>query len=182
VNQSEITYGRASQALHWSSAILIIIMILLGLIMTRISESGIQVIMYRTHVTIGLIVLVLTIIRLFWLFVHRWLPTPPGLSNLRRLAFKWNHILLYAFLILMLLSGLGMLILSGIGILPVNVTPEAIRDVPPRTMHIFVSKVFILLLLMHLAGVFQYQFKKGDVMSRMGIKWLAKYSPKSKID
>lgn len=182
MNQTKVSYDRITQGLHWISAILIIIMIILGLTMTRIGESSTQVLMYRTHVGFGLIVLVLTAIRLIWLFIHRWPPVPPGLSKLRELAFKWNHILLYIVLIPLLLSGIGMLVLSGIGIIPSNVTPGAIKDVPPRMFHHYAAIVFTFLLLMHLVGVLQYQFKKGDVFSRMGIKWLGKYSPKPDID
>ncbi len=174
MNDLKVAYGRVTQALHWSSAILIIIIILLGLIMVRLDESGTQVIMYRIHIGLSLIVLVLTVIRLLWRFVDRWLPAPPGLSNLRQQAFKWNHILLYVFVIPLLSSGIGMLVLSGVGILPGSVTPAAIQDVPPRSFHDIVSKIFILLLLMHLGGVFQYQFKKGDVLSRMGITWFTR--------
>ena len=178
-NKTVNTYGKVSQAFHWISAILIILMILLGLTMTNV-ESNYEVFMYKTHVAIGLILFPVTFLRLMWLPFNSSPPLPIGLSKFRGIIFKLNHILLYLTLILLLLSGLSMIIFSGLSIFPENISAEMIKSIPPRSFHHFVSKVFIFLLLMHIVGVFQYQFKKDDVFSRMGIKGLKKYSPNNK--
>lgn len=168
------TYGRVTQIIHWLSALLIIGLLIFGTVMTRLGDGATKTQMYQTHVLIGLTVLVLTAVRLIWRLVEPWPTDPPGLSTNRARAFKWNHILLYVFLIPLLFSGVGMLLLSNLGLSPGNVMPEAIKDVPPRTFHDIGSKLVLLLFLMHVVGVLQYQFTKGDTLGRMGLPWFKK--------
>jgi cytochrome b len=54
------------------------------------------------------------------------------------------------------------------------VTPAAIENVPPRAVHDVVSKLFMLLFVMHLAGVIMYQVREGDTFGRIGIPWFSK--------
>ena len=172
---SRTTYSGVAQAIHWISALLIVTMIGLGLVMTRIDADTAQQALYRAHVTIGLAVLALTAIRLAWLVFHRWPAPPPSLASVQAKLFIGNHVLLYLVLIVMLSSGVGMLALSGLPS-PLGVVPADIEDVPPRLIHDILSKVFIGLLVMHILGVLEYQLHKGDTLSRMGIRWLARRS------
>lgn len=72
-------------------------------------------------------------------------------------------------------SGIAMLNLSGITPATMSTfTPDMIQDVPPRAGHDVFSKLFLLLLVAHVAGVMRYQFMDGDVMGRMGVKFPAK--------
>ena len=125
--------------------------------------------MYQMHVTIGLVVLALTVARVIWIF--RRPGTPDGLAGVQKAAFTWNHNLLYVVILLMLVSGIGMLLLSDLGLSPADVTPAAIQDVTPRTVHDVVSKLFIVLFLMHVVGVVMYQRREGHTFGRMGIPW-----------
>jgi cytochrome b561 len=168
------TYGRVTQIIHWISALLIIGLLIFGTVMTRLADGAAKTQMYQSHVLIGLTVLVLTVIRLVWRFVEPWPDAPPGLSANRARAFKWNHILLYVFLIPLLVSGVSMLLLSNLGLSPGNVLPEAIQDVPPRTFHDIGSKLVLLLFLMHVVGTIQYQITKGDTLGRIGLPWFKK--------
>lgn len=164
-------YGRIAQIFHWLSMFLIVGLAIGGTIMTRFVSGDQQVLMYRFHVTVGLIVLALTVARILWIFVDVRPGSPPELEGAQEAAFTWNHNLLYLVTVLLVVSGVGMLILSNIGLSPANVTPSAIQDVTPRTVHDVVSKVFIVLFIMHLAGVIIYQVQEGDTFSRMGIPW-----------
>ena len=163
-------YGRLAQAFHWVSAILIIGLAVMGIVMTRMSASATQTQFYRAHVTVGMIVLVLTLARVIWHFMDD-VPDPPAkLTSLNTKMFVWNHNLLYVILFVLTISGIATLLSSGIGLFPGNVTPAAIADVPPRGAHNIASKVFILLFIMHVVGIIRYQLTKGDTLSRMGIK------------
>ena len=168
------TYGRVTQIIHWLSALLIIGLLIFGTIMTGLQDGATKTQMYQTHVFIGLTVLVLTLVRLAWRFVEPWPDGPPGLSTNRARAFKWNHILLYVFIVPLLLSGVSMLLLSNLGLSPGGVTPQAIMDVPPRIFHGIGSKLVLVLFLMHVVGVVQYQITKGDTLGRMGLPWFKK--------
>ncbi|MEM7354392.1 MAG: cytochrome b/b6 domain-containing protein [Acidobacteriota bacterium] len=164
-------YGRTTQALHWISALLLIGMAATGAVMTRLPEGVAQLRLYRLHVGLGLVVLGLTLGRLAWRLRDPWPSPPPGMPPWREQAFKWNHILLYVVIVVMLASGVAMLLSSGFGLWPGTVSPEGIQNVPPKNAHVVASKVFMALFVMHVAGVGLYQLKKGDTFSRMGLTW-----------
>ena len=167
-------YNRLTQAMHWGSALLILGMLGIGLAMTRIGEGGTQDSLYNVHVGTGLATLALTAVRLVALAVHRWPSPPPGLSRVNERAFAGTHVLLYVLLIALLASGIGMLALSGVALVPGSVVPADIENVPPRMVHNVLSKVFVALLLVHIAGVVRYQLGKGDTLGRMGVHWFSR--------
>ena len=176
VKDKPATYGRVSRWLHWLSALTITFLLINGYLIANVASEAEQAIMYPVHVLIGWITLILMVIRIVWLFIA---PTPedlPSLSPLKEQLFKWNHILLYIFVILMLVSGLGMLRFSGISLLPGGVTPEAIQDGPPRFAHGTLWIIVALLVLMHLVGLFYYQITEGDSLARMGVNLKKKSS------
>ncbi|MCA9916395.1 MAG: cytochrome b/b6 domain-containing protein [Anaerolineales bacterium] len=164
-------YGRIAQIFHWLSMLLIVGLAIGGTVMTRLNGGAQQEQMYKLHVTVGLIVLALTVARIIWLFVDTRPAPPAGLEGGQKAMFTWNHNLLYVVIVVMVISGVGMLILSNIGLSPANVTPDAIQNVTPRRVHDIVSKLFIILFLMHLAGVVMYQLREGDTFGRMGVPW-----------
>ncbi|MCA9954361.1 MAG: cytochrome b/b6 domain-containing protein [Ardenticatenaceae bacterium] len=173
---SATNYGRIAQIFHWLSMLLIVGLAIGGTIMTRINNTAQQTQMYKMHVTVGLIVLALTVARVLWIFVDKRPDMPEGMKAAQKTAFSLNHLLLYVVIGLLVASGVGMLLLSGVGLSPANVTPEAIKNVTPRTVHDVVSKLFIFLFFMHLAGVIIYQVREGDTFGRMGIPWFSKAS------
>ena len=162
-------YGRLAQALHWISALLIIILWPMGFAMVRMADNATKTRLYQAHVAIGLIILILTIVRVIWHFMDTVPDLPEGLTPMNGKAFRWTHNLLYVFLLLMASSGIAMLLSSELGLLPGAVTPEAIADVPPRAGHSLFSKIFMLLFLAHVGGVVRHQLTKGNTLARMGV-------------
>jgi len=162
-------YGRLAQLFHWLSALLIIVLWPLGYFMVRMQETATQTALYRVHVAIGLLVAVLTIVRVIWHFVDQTPEPPPGLTSINSKLFQWTHNFLYIFLLVLAASGVAMLLSSGLGLLPGNVSPQAIDDSLPQLAHSQLSKIFLLLLVAHLAGVVRYQRTKGNTLARMGI-------------
>lgn len=169
---SSTQYGRIAQLFHWLSMLLIVGLAIGGTIMTRIDNAAQQTQMYQMHVTVGLVVLVLTIARVIWVFVDQRPDAPAEMKPAQKRAFSANHLLLYLVIIIMVASGVGMLLLSGVGLTPAGVTPAGIENVPPRAVHDVVSKLFMLLFVMHLVGVIVYQVREGDTFGRMGVPWL----------
>ena len=169
-----MAYNRITQITHWASALLIVGMRGVGLAMTRIGEGEAQESLYNAHVGMGLGTLALSAVRLVSLVAHRWPAPPEGLSPANERAFIGTHVLLYALLIALLASGIGMLALSGLSLVPGSIVPAGIEDVPPRIAHNVLSKVFIALLLVHVAGVVRYQLGKGDTLGRMGVPWFSR--------
>ncbi|MCY4448360.1 MAG: cytochrome b/b6 domain-containing protein [Chloroflexi bacterium] len=174
MSKSAPGYNRISQLTHWASALLILGMLGMGLAMTRIGEGEAQEVLYNAHVGAGLVTLALTAVRLVALVVHRWPSPPPGLSPANERAFIGTHILLYTLLIALLASGIGTLVLSGLSLVPGSIVPADVENVPARMAHDLLSKVFIALLLVHVAGVLRYQVGKGDTLGRMGVPWFSR--------
>lgn len=165
-------YSKPVQGFHWLSTLLILILLPMGLVMTRMADGSTKTNLYRIHVVMGLLILLITVFRVVWRFKDRDPEMPSGLSSLHELGLRVIHILLYILLLVLIVSGIGIIALSGLGWSLANITPEAIaKGIPPLFTHGIVSKLYILLFMVHLVGVLIYQFKKSDVMARMGVSW-----------
>ena len=162
-------YGRLAQALHWISALVILLLFPIGYFMANVADEASKPSLYQLHVALGLLILILTIVRIVWHFMDQVPEPPTGLSENNLRAYRWIHNLLYFFILLLSSSGISMLLFSNAGLLPGTVDPQAIGDVPPRIAHNILSKIFIILFVAHVAGVIRYQMTKGNVLARMGL-------------
>ena len=157
-------YGKVARFLHWASAILILIMFPIGLTMANMADTSLKTLLYLIHVNLGFLVLILTAIRVVWRFIEPTPSIPDNLPPARQWLFKAIHLGQYVVLIGLTLTGTGTFIAAG----PLtDQLPETIATILPAA-HSLLSKVFMGLLLAHLVGLFEYQFTKGDVLTRMG--------------
>ena len=166
---SSMNYNTVTQVIHWVSAALILCMIPMGLVMHNLSDGTPKLVLYNAHVSVGMAVIAVTAFRLVWLAFRRWPAPLPRLSSWRLKVFTGVHVILYAVLVVVLLSGIMMVVFSGLTPIPGTIEPEAIQDVLPRTVHDILTKVLIVALVIHIVGVVDYQVRKGDTLSRMGI-------------
>jgi cytochrome b561 len=169
MSASQPKYTPLSRWLHWVSSLLIFGMLGAGLFMVSLPDGEPQkLIMYRTHGTLGLLLVLATVARA----IIRWRspqPLPAGLASWNQVLYKATHWAIYLVLIALGLAGMGALALNGVT--SFGVDPAALnRDFAPFQGHFLFSRLLIVLVLLHLAGVLLYQFTKGDVTSRMGLK------------
>jgi cytochrome b561 len=170
MKSTAMSYGKVAQLLHWVSTFFILLMIPMGLAMTRMATGSTQINLYRMHVAIGLLVLLLTVVRIIWRIIEPSPAIPAHIKGVRRLAFSGIHIFQYLVLVLILISGMGILLVSGLGLSPASVLPEAINAcLPPVRAHTALSIVFVLLLLAHVGGMIEYQVSHGDTLGRMNL-------------
>lgn len=167
IRSSQTDYGTLSRALHWVSALLVVSLIPLGLAMTRINE-GDNTTMYRIHIALGLMVAVLTLVRVVWRLVEPT-PNPPPMPGWRRLAFLANHYAFYVGLFALAVTGIVTLTSNGLTPLPGSVVAGEVEPVPAGGAHFLLTLVFVGLFIMHLVGVLSYQLRKGDVLGKMGL-------------
>ncbi len=169
MEQKVVNYSRGAQLLHWSNALLIFFMWPLGMIMVRSESIETKTTLYQIHVAIGLLVLILTLIRTVWRFTVARPSVPPKLTSVQRRTVMFVHVLQYVALLVLTFSGVGLMLASGFGLSLTAVSPQHIADVSATTMHHITSRIFAILIIMHIGGVLRYQFSKGDTFGRMGL-------------
>ena len=106
LRNSEDDYGWVSIALHWIAAVAIVGLFALGLWMTGLPYTHPW---YNTapdiHQSVGILLLVLIAVRLLW----RWTnPVPafePAMPRWERMSARGAHALMYALMIVVLVSG-----------------------------------------------------------------------------
>ena len=98
-------YGIISKAFHWLSAAVLIIQIPLGFYLVDIEFGENRITVESIHVTLGLSIFYLTLLRLLYKVFN---PTPPLQNSIfigQKLIAKSNHILLYISILTITISG-----------------------------------------------------------------------------
>jgi cytochrome b561 len=120
---NQVRYGAVAMLLHWTIAAAIIFMIYLGLHMTDKSNFPAtpeainqQFFEYQLHKSIGLTILGLSLIRLFWRFINVQPELPEHMNWFERSAAHFTHILFYAVMIGLPVTGWMMVSVSPLEI------------------------------------------------------------------
>jgi cytochrome b561 len=87
-------YSSLAIALHWAIAALIIFELILGSVTERFPPS-IRFLLVRTHATGGVLVLVLSVVRVVWRLTHRRPPLSGDMSGWERALAHLVHYALY---------------------------------------------------------------------------------------
>jgi cytochrome b561 len=159
-------------ALHWTSAILIIGNLLFGTFWLRTvpNDAG-KIPLFIVHITVGLIILVLTIVR-FGVRLGTKSPAPATVGNrFLDLVGVATHWLLYLGAFGMGMSGLlaaleahlFQSVFLGQGQIPIDLYVFA-----PRVWHYYISLALYAIIALHiLAALFHQIVKKDKLLSRM---------------
>ncbi|MDC1033035.1 cytochrome b/b6 domain-containing protein [Candidatus Pelagibacter sp.] len=98
-------YGLISKIFHWLSAALLLLQIPLGFYLVDLDFSDKRLTIENIHVTLGLTIFYLTILRLFYKLIN---PTPALKSSIfpgQKIIAKLNHIFLYISILVITISG-----------------------------------------------------------------------------
>ncbi len=102
-------YTRVAVALHWAIAAAMVVNLGLGAWMHEAIDEPVTqaraIAAFQLHKSLGLTVLVLSLVRLGWRLAHRPPPLPLGMRRLERVAAAATHWSFYALMICMPLSG-----------------------------------------------------------------------------
>ena len=150
-------YGFISKIFHWLSAAVLVAQIPLGFYLVDLDFSENRVFIENIHVTIGLGIFYLTILRLIYKLFN---PTP-ALGNSvfigQRVIAKLNHILLYLSILVITISGALKKLFNG-EILDLFFFDLEIKDNFDLAelfyeIHIFGNYTLIALILLHISAV-----------------------------
>lgn len=169
-------YSRVAILLHWAIAALVLATIPLG-IFGASSESAAAQSSVNAHKSIGILILLLTVIRIGWRLTHKPPALPETMTVMLRGIAKATHILFYVLLIVLPLSGWWMssavpkrhpfgFCLFDVPFLPV---PRGFASAgPAHFIHVNLGFLMIGLALLHIAAALKHHFVDRDsVLTRM---------------
>jgi len=182
---TDLRYGNVAMAFHWIIALLVIANVCLGLYMADLPRSDPSKFMiFQTHKSIGLTVLVLSILRVLWRLINPVPPLPAGMNPLLRLGARASHVLLYFLIVFIPLTGWLMVSASPLGNptsyfglfdwpnLPLfaGMTREQLHPIHEtwETAHVVLAWSAIVLVPIHiLAALYHGLIRRDGVLSRM---------------
>ena len=157
-------YSRGAILLHWSTAVLILITVPLGLTHDWL-ENRFGLVAMPLHKSIGMTILVLTVIRILWRLNHRPPPQVEGISPGAARIARAVHIAFYTLLVSLPITGWLVssaspypLVVWGLLDVPKAVISRTYADIA-ALFHEWGSWAFLLLLGLHVAGALKHHFE-----------------------
>lgn len=179
-----LRYGAVAMTLHWLIAALILLDFALALSFSKFDPGDALYFRfaYDQHMSVGMMVLFLSVLRVVWRLLHRVPPLPAEMGRAMRLLARSSHAFLYVFMLLAPLSGWVVLSvrkkppplfgdLHWPAIQPLVDLPHEQRAPIHDAFlpgHIWFSYIGMALLGVHvLAALYHHYFKHDDVLRRM---------------
>ncbi len=170
VGETAKRYSGAAITLHWLTAMLILANIVLGLSMVPLPISPRKLEWYIGHKWIGITVFLLTCARFGW----RWARPPPppvAMPRWQRRAASVVHLLLYALLLLVPISGWVYSSATGVQVVYLGLVP--LPDLVPkdkalaavlRACHVTLNFTLFTLVCVHAAAALRHHFVDRDTL------------------
>lgn len=170
---SQARYSAVARWLHWIIAILVIWNIVSGIGHEALPREQ-RITIMGLHISSGIAILVLSLVRLGWRFTHRPPPLPPMTGWQIGLA-HGTHWLFYAAMILLPLSGWaivsdGPFPISWLGLFEVPKLPVAGTEIVEAAEegHEIFGWLMVPLVLLHVGAALWHQFAlKDNLLARM---------------
>ena len=165
-------YGLISKLLHWISAILLFIQIPLGFYLVDLDFGPERLTVEDIHVTVGLSVFYLVILRLVYKIFN---PTPelePSVFKGQKFLAKLNHVMLYVTILLITISGILKKLFNG-ETLTIIFKKIKIQDNFELgelfyDIHVISNYVLIVLVIIHILAVITHKlFFNDNLLKRM---------------
>ena len=173
-NEAGRRYDGAAIALHWLTAALILANLGLGLSMVPLAISPQKLHWYAWHKWIGITVFLLTSLRLAWRAAHP--PPPPvAMPEWQRRAAALTHLLLYALLLAIPVSGWLYSSATGVQVVYLDLVP--LPDLVPKDKalagllkeaHVTLNFAMFALVCVHSVAALKHHFVDRDTaLARM---------------
>jgi cytochrome b561 len=168
-------YTRTAVTLHWLIVLLIFAAFPLGLYMHDLPLSPHKLRLYSYHKWIGVSVLLLAVIRLYWRGTHRPPPMPDTMQRWEKVAAESVHYLLYALIFVIPVSGWLMSSAMGFqtvwfGVLPLPDLVGKNKELADmlHEVHEALNYGLFGLVLAHIGAALKHHFiERDDILVRM---------------
>ncbi len=175
IQNTKQSYGLLAWLFHWVLAILVILSIVGGYQDAAMPDGPEKWEAIALHKSMGLLILLLVLSRLFWRLRNPAPRLPEGTSPLRRLLAYANHGLLYFFILLQPASGILMSVAAGyppnfFGLwqMPQFMEKSESLSGTMHSVHEWGWVLLSLLISLHLLAALHHQFfLKDGVLKRM---------------
>jgi cytochrome b561 len=175
---SPTSYTLTARTLHWVMAVLMILMLAAGLVMSDIEDPALKSTIYGLHKATGILVLLLASVRLLWRLSHAVPAISTALPKWQRRAARLAHGGLYGVMFLLPLSGWSMSSAAGypVSFYGLFTIPDMVAKNPElagilKDIHEVSANVFIALLAAHLGAALYHHFiLRDDTLRRMGYR------------
>ncbi|AXS39341.1 cytochrome b [Breoghania sp. L-A4] len=168
-------YTATARFLHWLTAACVLSMIPAGLAMLRISGGPMQNFLFDFHRSMGVVLFVITVVRLIHRINHRPAPLPAGMPMIQKFAAHAVHTVLYV--ILLASPIVGWIGTSAFGapikvFWTVTLPPIVAKDKATADLflglHQYLGWIMTAAVLMHIGAALYHQFVvRDDLISRM---------------
>jgi cytochrome b561 len=168
-------HTRTATALHWLIAAGVLTQFCLGWWMRTLPDkTGVQAAWFNLHKSIGLTVFVLVVALIAWRLAHPVAPLPDTLPRWQRRAARATHLMMYACLVVMPVTGyMG----SSFTRFPIRYWGVALPnfwgwDAPAlkalcSLIHLYTVCIFMALVALHVAAAFRHLARGDGLFLRM---------------
>ena len=182
-------YGTVAMTFHWLIAALIATNLVLGFYFANVMDPGDPGfdIIIQTHKSIGLTVLVLSLLRLGWRLINPIPPLPADFSTGLRILARGSHYLFYILIIVIPLMGWATVSASPRGTptlyfglfqwphVPfLAALPQAAKRAYSETfgdLHAWLAYSAAVLLVLHVSAAMWHEFSRRDDVLRRMLPW-----------
>ncbi len=184
---SEQRYGDIAVIFHWLIALFIIGLLIVGKFMTSLEENDpLRFVLTQTHKSFGITVLVLSVLRVLWRLSHKPPPEPASLPTWQKKAAGGAHLMLYALMFILPITGWVMVSASPLNIDTVLFGVVTLPHIPGlmdlanseniassfHHYHEYAGTALIVILLLHIGAALKHHyFDKDTILSRMLPDW-----------
>lgn len=168
-------YGTVSRLFHWATVAIVLVMIPVGLIMVQDMPRPAQNKLFIVHKGLGATFLVVIVARIAWRLMHPPPPLPETVGRLQQRVAAAVHVLLYALLLTMALSGYTRVMSGGfpielldvLGIPPLLPENEGVAETA-KVIHATTKTMLIAVICLHVGAALYHAFIRRDgVIDRM---------------
>lgn len=171
-SQTKTKYDGVAKTIHWIVALFMLVMLTFGWTLEDLPEGEHEATLV-IHSSLGISVLILMLVRLYWRTGHPPPPLPADMPRWQTVAANASHHSLYAFAILQPILGIGQALFADFDVSPFGLGPLSIGANETlfgifHALHGLNAILLIAIISIHVSAALYHHFVRRDtVLKRM---------------